>query len=55
MPTTFRPYTPDQDLLLQPRFQEWLPAGHLSYFISDVIEELDLGAFYKSYVRGWSA
>ncbi|MCH8058151.1 MAG: transposase [Proteobacteria bacterium] len=49
MPTTFRPYTPDQDLLLQPRLQEWLPAGHLSYFISDVIEELDLGAFYKSY------
>ena len=49
MPTTFRPYAPDQDLLLQPRLQEWLPEGHLSYFINDVIEELDLGVFYKPY------
>ena len=49
MPTSYRPYTPDQDLLLQPRLQEWLPEGHLSYFISDVIEELDLSAFYKPY------
>ncbi len=49
MSTTYRPYAPDQDLLLQPRLQEWLPEGHLSYFINDVIEELDLGAFYKPY------
>ena len=49
MPTSYRPYAPDQDLLLQPRLQEWLPEGHLSYFINDVIEELDLGAFYKPY------
>ena len=27
MPTTYRPYAPDQDLLLQPRLQEWLPEG----------------------------
>jgi transposase len=26
-----------------------LPEGHLSYFINDVIEELDLRAFYKPY------
>jgi transposase len=49
MPTTFRPYAPAQDLLLQPSLREWLPEGHLSYFISDVIEELDLGAFYERY------
>lgn len=49
MPTSYRPYAPDQDLLLQPCLQEWLPEGHLSYFINDVIEELDLGAFYKPY------
>ncbi len=49
MPTTYRPYAPDQDLLLQPSLREWLPEGHLSYFISDVIEELDLGAFYERY------
>ena len=49
MPTTYRPYAPEQDLLLQPSLREWLPEGHLSYFISDVIEELDLGAFYEPY------
>ena len=49
MPRTFRPYAPEQDLLLQPRLQEWLPEGHLSYFINDVIEELDLSAFYAPY------
>ena len=36
-------------MLLQPRLQECLPEGHLSYFINDVIEELDLSAFYKPY------
>ncbi len=49
MPTTFRPYAPDQDLLLQPSLREWLPEGHLAYFIDDVIEELDLSAFYAPY------
>ena len=49
MPTTYRPYAPEQDLLLQPSLREWLPDGHLSYFISDVVEELDLRAFYKRY------
>lgn len=49
MPTSFRPYTPDQDLLLQPSLREWLPEGHLAYFINDVVELLDLSAFYAPY------
>jgi len=49
MPTTYRPYAPEQDLLLQPSLRQWLPEGHLSYFIGDVIEELDLGVFYERY------
>lgn len=49
MPTTFRPYAPDQDLLLPPSLREWLPEDHLAYFISDVVEELDLSAFYAPY------
>lgn len=49
MGTTFRPYSPDQDLLLPPSLNEWLPEGHLAYFISDVIEQLDLSAFYARY------
>jgi transposase len=49
MPTTFRPYAPDQDLLLPESLQEWLPADHVAYFISEVVEELDLRAFYAPY------
>ncbi len=28
---------------------EWLPEGYLVYFISDVVEVLDLSAFYARY------
>ena len=49
MGPTFRPYSPDQELLLPPSLNEWLPEGHLAYFISDVVEELDLSAFYARY------
>ena len=49
MPTSFRPYLPEQTLLLPPSLTEWLPQGHLAYFISDTIEELDLSALYERY------
>jgi len=49
MPTTFRPYAPDQDLLLPVSLREWLPHDHVAYFISEVVEELDLSAFYAPY------
>jgi len=49
MPTRFRPYAPDQDLLLVPSLRDWLPESHLAYFISDVVEELDLTVFYEPY------
>ena len=39
---TFRPYEPDDLWLLPPSPQEWLPADHLVYFVSDLVEELDL-------------
>ena len=44
MPTTFRPYAPDQDLLLAPSLHDWLPSDHLAYFISELVDELDLNA-----------
>lgn len=47
--TTFRPYEPDQLLLLPPAMSEWLPEGHLVYFIRDVVASLDLSAIYDSY------
>ncbi len=49
MPTTFRPYAPDQDLLLPTSLREWLPEDHLAYFISDAVDALDLSAFYSRY------
>jgi transposase len=49
MPTSFRPYAPGQDLLLPQRLTDWLPEGHLAYFISDVVEELNVSAFYRPY------
>lgn len=49
MPTTFRAYAPDQDLLLAPSLHDWLSADHLAYFISELIDELDLAAFYAPY------
>ena len=39
----------EQALLLPPSLREWLPAGHLAWFVLEVVEELDLGAFYGAY------
>ncbi len=44
MSKTFRPYDPEQQLLLPAALQEWLPEDHLAYFISDLVEHLDLSA-----------
>ena len=49
MPTTYRPYQPDQPMLLPPDLQEWVPPGHLAHHVSDVVDALDLTAFYAPY------
>ena len=49
MSTTFRPYGPDQSLLLPPDVREWLPEGHLAHHVSDLVDGLDLTAFYALY------
>jgi len=49
MSTTFRPYVPDQSLLLPPDVREWLPEGHLAHHVSDLVDGLDLTAFYVPY------
>jgi len=47
---TFRPYDPDQVLLMAPVLSEWVPEGDLAHFVSDLVEEaLDLGPIYASY------
>ena len=49
MSKTFRPYDPEQQLLLPAALQEWLPEDHLAYFISDLVEHLDLSAITARY------
>ena len=44
MAKTYRPYVPEQDLLLPPSLREWLPEDHLAFFVSDLIDQLDLSA-----------
>jgi transposase len=55
MGKSYRPYYPDEDLLLPPSLREWLPENHLAYFVSDVVDQLDLSAMdavYGSEKRG---
>ncbi len=57
MSKTYLPYDPDQQLLLPAALQEWLPPDHLTYFISDVVDQLDLSvitARYEEERRGGS-
>lgn len=49
MPTTFRPYNPEQTPALPSSPRDWLPEGHLAFFISDTVDNLDLSAFYEPY------
>ena len=51
----YRSYDPDQDLLLPPSLRDWLPEDHLVYFVSDVVDQLDLTkieAVYEKDPRG---
>jgi transposase len=39
----------DQELLLPASLREWLPEGHLAWFVIDAVAALDLGLFYAVY------
>jgi transposase len=56
MAKTYRPYVPEQDLLLPPSLRDWLPEDHLAFFVSDLIDQLDLSAItgrYEGEERGY--
>ena len=56
MAKTYRPYVPEQDLLLPPSLREWLPEDHLAFFVSDLVDHLDLSAItavYEDEERGY--
>ena len=52
MAISYRPYEPQQQMLLPASLQDWLPCGHLAYFISDTVDAFDLTDFYKPYAGG---
>lgn len=52
MAASYLPYRPDQSYLLPPSLGEWLPEGHLAYFISETVDTLDLSAFHARYAGG---
>ena len=51
MAKTYRPYVPEQDLLLPPSLRDWLSEDHLAFFVSDLVDHLDLSAITAVYER----
>jgi transposase len=49
MPRSYRTYIPEQSLLMPPSLRDWLAEDHLSYFISDAVEAMDLKSFEERY------
>jgi len=45
----FRDYDPEQPYLLPPDPTEWLPDGHLAFFIHELVQHLDLSGIYADY------
>jgi transposase len=48
---TFRPYDPDQMLLMPPSLADWVPEDHLARFVSDLVDTLDLSAIEDTYTE----
>jgi transposase len=54
MPQNFIPVRRDQQFLMPPDMNEWLPEGHLVWFVIQAVEDMDLSAFYSRYREdGW--
>jgi transposase len=49
MGKSYRPYYPDEELLLPPSLRDWLPESHVAYFVSDVVDNLNLSAMDAVY------
>ena len=44
---------PNQQLLSPAALKKWLPDDHLAYFISDVVDQLDLSDITARYEQEW--
>jgi hypothetical protein len=51
MPQNFLGSDREQVFLMPPDPRDWLPEGHLAWFVLDSVEQLDLAAFYALTAR----
>jgi transposase len=49
MPQNFIECGHEQAFLMPPDVREWLPEGHLAWFVKAAVSEMDLSAFYAAY------
>jgi transposase len=49
MPQNFIECGREQVFLMPPDVRDWLPEGHLAWFVIDAVGEMDLSAFYGAY------
>jgi len=49
MSKTYRSWNPNQQWLLPPSVQDWLPENDLVYFVLDTVNELDISAITEKY------
>ncbi len=49
MGKTYRSWNPNQQYLLPPSVQDWLPENDLVYFLLDTVNELDISAIVETY------
>ena len=47
----YRPVERDQQFLLAPNMADWLPDGHLVWFLTEVITELDTSVLHARAAR----
>ena len=52
MAYNFRPYSPDQAYLLPQAPREWLPEGHLAFFLEETVSLLDLRPIFERHQGG---
>ena len=50
----FKEYDRSTPYLIPPSVEDWLPSGHLAYFVVDIVERLDLSEIKSSYSYGGS-
>lgn len=51
MAREFLPYDLDQQYLLPPSMRDWVPEDHLIWFVSDLVDSLDLTAILSAYEK----